>query len=81
MKENRKETDLDELKNLKLTESVYMQLDSGRLDEWLAAEARHADYAGKPEQPADRRFDWERRLQQTARPWKRRLAVHRRRDK
>ncbi|MFC4304232.1 hypothetical protein [Cohnella boryungensis] len=81
MKEIRKETGCMELTEMKLLESVHLQLDSGRLDEWLAAEERHAASFDPVAKPLLNRLSWAQRLQKTDRPWVRRLLMHRRRGK
>lgn len=81
MKEIRKETGCTEFTELKLLESVHLQLDSGRLDEWLAAEERNAAAFDAVANPLLNRLNWAQRLQKTDRPWLRRLMVHRRREK
>jgi MinD-like ATPase involved in chromosome partitioning or flagellar assembly len=79
MKEIRKETGCNDFTELRLTESVHLQLDSGRLDEWLASEERNAASFDSVADPLLKRMDWSQRLQKTERPWLRRLMVHRRR--
>ncbi len=79
MKEIRKETGCNDFTELRLTESVHLQLDSGRLDEWLAAEERNAAVFDSIASPLLKRMNWSQRLQKTDRPWLRRLMVHRRR--
>jgi hypothetical protein len=81
MKEIRKETGITSFTELKLKESLHLQLDSGRLDEWLAAEERHAALFDKVANPLLKRLDWLERLQKTERPWIRRLMLHRRRGR
>jgi hypothetical protein len=80
MKEIRKETGCNDFTELKLLESVHLQLDSGRLDEWLAAEEKNAAAFDALATPMLKRMNWAQRLQKTERPWMRRLMVHRRRD-
>jgi hypothetical protein len=80
MKEIRKETGINAFTELRLTESVHLQLDSGRLDEWLAAEERNAASFDAVADPLLKRLNWSQRLQKTDRPWLRRLMVHRRRE-
>lgn len=80
MKEIRKETGCAEFTELRLLESMHLQLDSGRLDEWLAAEERNAAAFDAVANPLIKRLNWSQRLQKTDRPWLRRLMVHRRRD-
>lgn len=79
VKEIRKETGCSSFIELKLTESVHLQLDSGRLDEWLAAEVRNAAAFDAVANPLMTKLNWAQRLQKTERPWLRRLMVHRRR--
>lgn len=79
MKEIRKETGCSTFTELRLTESVHLQLDSGRLDEWLAAEERNAAAFDAIASPLLKKLNWAQRLQKTERPWLRRLMVHRRR--
>jgi hypothetical protein len=79
MKEIRKETGCTEFTELKLLESVHLQLDSGRLDEWLASEEKHAAAFDAVAEPLIGRLNWSDRLQKTNRPWMRRLLMHRRR--
>lgn len=79
MKEIRKETGCSTFTELRLTESVHLQLDSGRLDEWLAAEERNAAAFDAIANPLLKKLNWAQRLQKTERPWLRRLMVHRRR--
>jgi hypothetical protein len=80
MKEIRKETGCNDFTELRLTESVHLQLDSGRLDEWLAAEERNAAAFDSVADPLLKRMNWSQRMQKTERPWLRRLMVHRRRE-
>jgi MinD-like ATPase involved in chromosome partitioning or flagellar assembly len=80
MKEIRKETGCTDFTELKMLESVHLQLDSGRLDEWLAAEERNAAAFDALANPMLKRLNWSQRLQKAERPWMRRLMVHRRRD-
>lgn len=80
MKEIRKETGINAFTELRLTESVHLQLDSGRLDEWLASEERNAASFDAIVDPLLKRLNWSQRLQKTDRPWLRRLMVHRRRE-
>lgn len=79
MKEIRKETGCGEYAELKLLESVHLQLDSGRLDEWLAAEEKNAAAFDAVARPLLTRMNWAQRLQKTDRPWVRRLMMHRKR--
>ncbi|MBB6731873.1 hypothetical protein [Cohnella zeiphila] len=81
MKEIRKETGILSFTELKLKESLHLQLDSGRLDEWLAAEERHAALFDEVANPLLKRLNWMDRLQKTDRPWIRRLMLHRRRNR
>lgn len=81
MREIRKETKCIAFTEMKLVESVHLQLDSGRLDEWLSEQERNA---ASFDPVADRllhRLNWTERLQRTDRPWLRRLMMHRRRGK
>jgi hypothetical protein len=80
VKEIRKETGCNAFTELRLTESVHLQLDSGRLDEWLAAEERNAAVFDAVAHPLLTKLNWAQRLQKTERPWLRRLMVHRRRE-
>jgi len=77
MKEIRKETGCLSLSELQLAESVHLQLDSGRLDEWLAADERHASAFDPVAGTLLRQLNWEQRLKRTERPWLRRLLQHR----
>ncbi|TVX95469.1 hypothetical protein [Cohnella terricola] len=79
VKEIRKETGCTEFAELRLLESVHLQLDSGRLDEWLAAEEKNAAAFDAVAKPLLSRLNWAQRLQKTDRPWMRRLMMHRRR--
>jgi len=79
VKEIRKETGCTEFTELRLLESVHLQLDSGRLDEWLAAEEKNAAAFDGVAKPLLNRLNWTQRLQKTDRPWMRRLMMHRRR--
>jgi len=81
MKEIRKETGCVSFSELRLKESLHLQLDSGRLDEWLAAEERNAAAFDEVAKPLLRRLEWGERLQRTDRPWMRRLMMHRRRGR
>jgi hypothetical protein len=81
MKEIRKETGSVSLSELRLAESVHLQLDSGRLDEWLAQEEKNAAVFDPVADPLLRRLNWTQRLQHTDRPWRRRLLWHRRRER
>lgn len=81
VKEIRKETGCTDFTELRLLESVHLQLDSGRLDEWLAAEERNAAAFDAIASPLLTRLNWGDRLQKTDRPWLRRLMVHRRRER
>jgi hypothetical protein len=80
MKEIRKETGINAFTELRLTESVHLQLDSGRLDEWLASDERNAASFDAVVDPLLKRLNWSQRLQKTDQPWLRRLMVHRRRE-
>ncbi|WP_019006202.1 hypothetical protein [Cohnella laeviribosi] len=77
MKEIRKETGAVEFSELRLKESVHLQLDSGRLDEWLAAEERNAAAFDAVAEPLLKQLNWAERLKRTERPWVRRLLMHR----
>ncbi|MFC5468613.1 hypothetical protein ACFPPD_07755 [Cohnella suwonensis] len=77
MKEIRKETGCAEFTELRLLESVHLQLDSGRLDEWLAEQESHSAAFDDVAVPLLRRLDWQARLRKTDRPWLRRLLKHR----
>lgn len=81
MKEIRKETGCSSLTELKLVESIHLQLDSGRLDEWLASQARHAEAFDSVAGPILRQLNWHERLKRTDRPWYRRLMRHRGRER
>jgi hypothetical protein len=81
MKEIRKETGCNEFAEMRLTESVHLQLDSGRLDEWLASEESHSASFDAVAQPYLSKLNWAQRLQKTDRPWLRRLMVHRQRSR
>lgn len=81
MKEIRKETGCVSFSELKLKESLHLQLDSGRLDEWLAMEERHAAAFDEVANPLLKRLNWAARLQRSESPWKRRLMMHRRRER
>jgi hypothetical protein len=81
MREIRKETGCIEFTEMKLIESVHLQLDSGRLDEWLSAQEKNAASFDPVADTLLHRLNWTQRLQKTERPWLRRLMVHRRRDK
>jgi hypothetical protein len=80
MKEIRKETGINAFTELRLTESIHLQLDSGRLDEWLASDERNAASFDAVVDPFLKRLNWSQRLQKTDQPWLRRLMVHRRRE-
>jgi hypothetical protein len=77
MKEIRKETGCHSLSELKLVESVHLQLDSGRLDEWLASREAHSSAFDTVVEPMLHRLNWGERLVRTERPWLRRLLFHR----
>ncbi len=79
MKEIRKETGCAQFTELKLLESVHLQLDSGRLDEWLSSEEKHAAAFDAIAEPLLGRLNWSARMQKTSSPWMRRLIMHRRR--
>lgn len=81
MKEVRKETGSTSYAELKLVESMHLQLDSGRLDEWLAEHQRHAQLFDPVAVPLLKRLNWEARLRLKERPWLRRLLFHRWRRK
>jgi hypothetical protein len=76
MKEIRKETGSFSFSELRLAESLHLQLDSGRLDEWLAEE-RHAAAFDAVTEPLLRKLNWADRFKRTDRPWIRRLWRHR----
>ncbi|MDB4866972.1 MAG: hypothetical protein JWR03_1305 [Cohnella sp.] len=78
MKDIRKETGCHSFAELKLIESVHLQLDSGRLDEWLASEEKNAASFDTVANPLLARLDWGERLRQAEPPWLRRLLGHRR---
>jgi hypothetical protein len=77
MKEIRKETGCHSLAELKLIESVHLQLDSGRLDEWLASQERNAAVFDPVADPLLQRLNWGERLKRAEQPWLRRLLSHR----
>ncbi|MBB6638476.1 hypothetical protein [Cohnella thailandensis] len=77
MKEIRKETGAVSLSELRLKESLHLQLDSGRLDEWLASDERNAAAFDSVVDPLLRTLNWAERLQKSDRPWRRRLMMHR----
>lgn len=79
LKEIRKETGCVSFTELKMLDSVHLQLDSGRLDEWLAAEERHAAVFDALANPMLGRLSWGERLARAELPWLRRLMFHRRR--
>lgn len=79
MKEIRKETGCASFAELKLVESVHLQLDSGRLDEWLASQGKESSAFDSVADPLMRRLNWQERLQRTDRPWLRKLMRHRER--
>lgn len=79
VKEIRKETGSPSVSELRLAGSLHLQLDSGRLDEWLAEE-RHAAAFDAVAEPLLRKLNWADRLRRTDRPWIRRLWWHRRRS-
>ncbi|WEK55178.1 MAG: hypothetical protein P0Y55_03685 [Candidatus Cohnella colombiensis] len=81
MKDIRKETGCIELTEMKLLESMHLQLDSGRLDEWLASEETHAATFDPLATHMLKQMNWVERLQKTERPWMRRLMVYRRRGR
>lgn len=78
MNEIRKEIGSRSLTELKLLESVHLQLDSGRLDEWLAAHDRNAGLFDPVAEPLMRKLNWPSRLRKAEQPWLRRLWLHRR---
>ncbi|TJY38511.1 hypothetical protein E5161_20220 [Cohnella pontilimi] len=78
MKEIRKETGCHSFTELNLLESVHLQLDSGRLDEWLAAEERNAARFDAVAGPLLQQLDWVERIRRTEPPWLRKLFGHRR---
>lgn len=79
MKEIRKESGVPAFAELRLNESVHLQLDSGKLEEWLAASRKHAEAFDPVAVPLLHRLNWQERLQRTDRPWIRRLIRHRER--
>ncbi len=81
MKEVRKETGCIAFTEMKLVENLHLQLDSGRLDEWLSAQDRNAASFDPVANTLLHRLNWTKRLQQTDRPWLRRLMVHRSRTR
>ncbi|MFC5704388.1 hypothetical protein ACFPVX_24120 [Cohnella faecalis] len=81
MKEIRKETGCLSFAEMKLLDSVHLQLDSGRLDEWLATEEHHAAAFDAVADPMLSRLSWNERLLRTERPWLRRLMFHRSRER
>lgn len=81
MREIRKETGCIAFTEMKLNESVHLQLDSGRLDEWLATQEKNASAFDPLADRLLHRLNWTERLQKTERPWLRRLMVHRRRER
>jgi hypothetical protein len=76
MKEIRKETGSFSFSELRLAESLHLQLDSGRLDEWLAEERQAAAFDAVAD-PLLRKLNWVDRFLKTDRPWIRRLWRHR----
>lgn len=80
MKEIHKETGCAELLELKLAESVHLQLDSGKLGEWLMQEERNQASFDVIATPLLSRLNWPERLSRSDRPWTRRLMLHRRRN-
>lgn len=76
--EIRKEIGSCTLTELKLLESVHLQLDSGRLDEWLASQERSAATFDAVAEPLMGRLNWQARFRRLDRPWLRRLLSHRR---
>lgn len=81
MREIRKETGIIAFTEMKLNESVHLQLDSGRLDEWLATQGKNASAFDPLADRLLHRLNWTERLQKTERPWLRRLMLHRRRER
>jgi len=77
VKEIRKETGCTEYAELKILESVHLQLDSGRLDEWLSSDEKHGASFDPIARPLLQSLNWTDRLRQTERPWVRRLMRHR----
>jgi hypothetical protein len=81
MKEVRKEIGSTTFSELKLVESMHLQLDSGRLDVWLAEQQRHAALFDPVAVPLMNRLNWEARFRLKERPWLRKLMFHRWRRK
>ncbi len=79
MKEIRKESGVPTFAELRLNESVHLQLDSGRLDDWLVSNRKHAEAFDPVAVRLLQRLNWQERLQRTDRPWLRRLMRHRER--
>jgi len=78
MKEIRKVIGSRQLTELKLLESVHLQLDSGRLDEWLASQDKSAGMFDPVAEPLIGKLNWQARLRRKEQPWLRRLLFHRR---
>jgi len=81
MKEIYKEIGSRSLTELKLIESVHLQLDSGRLDEWLASQERSAGMFDPVAEPLMRRLNWQERFYRKEQPWLRKLLFHRGSDR
>lgn len=81
MKEIRKEIGCQMISELKLLESLHLQLDSGRLDEWLSSQQRHAQSFDSVAGPLMNQLNWRERLGRRQMPWMRRLMLHRERRK
>lgn len=79
MKEIHKESGVPTFAELRLNESVHLQLDTGRLDRWLAENRKAAESFDPVAVPLLRKLNWQERLQRTDRPWIRRLMRHRER--
>ena len=77
MKEIRKEIGSRTFTELKLLESAHLQLDSGRLDEWLASQERSSGMFDPVAEPLMRRLNWQARYRRKEQPWLRRLLFHR----
>ncbi|MFC5406907.1 hypothetical protein [Cohnella soli] len=78
MREIRKEVGCAEWTELKLLESAHLQLDSGRLDEWLAEQNHLSSAFDEVAVPMLKRLDWQSRMRKTDMPWFRKLLKHRR---
>ena len=79
MKKIHKESGVPAFAELKLNESVHLQLDTGRLDYWLAENRKAAETFDPVAVPLLHRLNWEERFKRTDRPWIRRLMRHRER--